>query len=94
MEDAEGRLWGETLEVFLARGDDESCHIEGTGTDEVLSVCLGVVAVGTVLPAWEHHGEVLVVAPPTDDVHHRLRLVLMLRQGVVEAQEQLFVTIL
>ena len=46
------------------------------------------------LAAWEDHRQIFVVAPPADDVHHRLCVVFLHRQGFVEAQEQLFAAVL
>ena len=46
------------------------------------------------LATREDHRQILVVAPPAHDIHHRLRVVVLHRQGFVEAQEQLFVAVL
>ena len=55
-----GSLLGiDALVVLLARGDDEACHIEGTrGYHEVS------VAIGTMLPAREDEGDVLIIKTP------------------------------
>ena len=82
------------LKVFLTRRDDETRHVEGTWRDDKLRTAFGIVTLRTVLGAREDNGEVLVVAAPADDVHHRLRLVSALGQGIVETTEQLFVAIL
>ena len=82
------------LEVFLTRRDDETRHVEGSWRDDKLRTAFGIVTLRTVLGAREDNGEVLVVAAPADDVHHRLRLVSALGQGIVETTEQLLVAIL
>ena len=46
------------------------------------------------LGAQEHDREILVVITPTDNVHHRLDFVILLRQGFIQTTEQLFVAIL
>ena len=45
------------------------------------------------LAAREDDGEILLVVAPADDIHHRLGLVVALRQGLVETAEELFVAI-
>ena len=42
----------------------------------------------------ENHGEVIIVMTPADDIHHRLCLVFALRKRLIQAAEQLFITIL
>ena len=74
--------------------DDETCHVKGTWRDDKLIVALGIVAVRTVFAAWEYHRQILVIAPPADDVHHRLCIVILHRQGFIKAQEQLLVAVL
>ena len=60
----------EAFEVVLSRGDDESRHIECPGTDKTLRGVVGEIAVGPVLPAWEHHRDECLLLPPSHDVHH------------------------
>ena len=93
-EDAQGNLGGDVLEVFLTGRDDKTRHVEGTWRDDKLRTAFSVVTIRTVFGAREDNGEELVVATPADDVHHGLRLVRALGQGIVETTEQLFVAIL
>ena len=78
----------------MARGDEETCHIEGSWRDDILLVALGIVAIRTMLRAQEDDREILVAITPADDVHHRLDLIVALGQGLVETAEELFVAIL
>ena len=46
-EDAEGFLRCESLEILLARSDDETCHIKGSRTDDKLVGTFSIITVGT-----------------------------------------------
>ena len=93
-ENVKGRLWRQPLIVFLSGRNDQSCHIEGTWTDDKLFCAFGIVAVGTMLATWENDGEELIMATPADNVHHRLCLVFLDGQCLVETQEELFIAVL
>ena len=62
VENGKGLLWGETLEVLLARSDDHPCHVECAWRDDELVVALGVVAVWAMLGPGEYHRQIFVDA--------------------------------
>ena len=55
VEDVQGHLGGQSFKVFLARGNDQTSHIEGSRTDDHLGAAFCEIAVGTVLLPGEHH---------------------------------------
>ena len=75
-----GLVGGETLEVLLSWSDYQSCHVQSSGTDEILRLTLCLVAIRTMLLTWEHHRQVLLRHTPTHHIHHRLCLAFVLRQ--------------
>ena len=55
LEDTQRHFRGEPLVVFLTGGDDQSCHIEGSRTDEILVDSLCEVTAGTMFATGENH---------------------------------------
>ena len=72
VEYAECNLGGDAVEVFLAWGDDEACHVECSWRYDVLLAALLVIAVGAMFLAGEHHRVVVGIVAPANDVQHGL----------------------
>ena len=70
----------QSLKILLAWSDYQSCHVQCSGTDDILRLALCLIAVWTMLFTREHHREVLLRHTPTHHIHHRLCLALVLRQ--------------
>ena len=79
----------ESAEILLAWRDEKSAHVECTGTHEELLFALSRVAVGPMLFAGDDHREKVFTLAPSQDVEHRFRLALALRQNLVKAVEEL-----
>ena len=90
MIDGHDHLGRETAEVFLARRDDESTHIHSAWTDDILGIALSGIAVRTVFPSRQNHGDELFASGPRDDVHHGLCIVRSCGQTMVKLLEQAF----
>ena len=73
----------QSQEVFLARRDEQSGHVERTGAYQQTGLSRCPIARGTVLAAWEYHCQTALSAAPGHYVHHRFRLVGGLRKGVI-----------
>ena len=84
MENTQCLFWSKPAEIFLTGSYQESTHIDGTRTDHAL-----LVAIGAMLPAWQHHTQQVAALMPGYDIHHGF-LVSMDRgwQAVVETAEQ------
>lgn len=82
------------LEVLQTRGYRQPGHIQRTGTDQHLPVAVGIITVRAVLPAREDNTEEVVALTPCHDVHHRLGVVGLPWQGVIDDAEQLSVILL
>ena len=81
----------QTTEVLFARGDDESTHVDGSRTDEILGIANSRIAIGTVLATRQHHTEQLVALLPHDDIHHGFLTVGSdVLQGVIQTAEKPF----
>ena len=91
---AECHLGGDALKVFLARGNDEACHVECSRRYDKLVATLGKIAVGTMLFAGEHHRVVVGIVSPAYYVQHGFWLAFGQWQCLVEADKQLLVAIL
>ena len=82
------------MEVFLTRGDDESRHIQGSRGNHHLCIALSEVSFRTMLLSRDDHADILVFLAPSDDVHHRFRLVATHRHRLIEAVEESLVALL
>ena len=81
-------------EVFLARSDDQSCHVERSWRNHHLGLAFGEIGVRAVLLSRDDDADKLVAFSPGDDVHHGLALVATHRHGAIEAMEEFLVAVL
>ena len=100
LEDADGCRGVHPFKIALTRRDNQSGHVESTGTHHHLAVVVGTITVRSVFPSWENDAKQFIALAPSHDIEHGFLALLSfgighgLVESAIELAEQLFAALL